>query len=111
MEWLIHCLDRPAFFGTHILESGILTGTSLPLYTLILRLGGKTVLWLVYLPFLSDFKNNSTLILYSVRVALLNCLLHFDMFKGLVFNSYSFFSILNFGALYGWERQTNNVNT
>lgn len=46
-------------------------------------LGGKAVLWLASLPFFSDFKNNDTLSLYIVLVALLNFLEHFNMFRGL----------------------------
>lgn len=48
IERLIHWLDGSGFFRTQVLESGVQTGTSSLLYTLIPLLEGKAVPWLAY---------------------------------------------------------------
>ena len=53
------------------------TDPSVPLYTLIV-VGGKAVLWLACLPYLSNFKNNSTSVLQCFCYTL-NCSQHSDI--------------------------------
>lgn len=116
LAWLQQSGRFFAWMGGHSLEPKLLyqgkkwkyhfLSTHTPL------LVGKAVLWLASLPFFSDFKNNATLSLHIVLVALLNFSEHFDMFRALscvILVPFSKSQVLVLCVLY--ERQTNDVNT